>query len=243
MNVQRAGNRASRVGTALVIDDHPLYCDALASALTRVFADSTIRTATTLEAGLDALRSGFAPDLIVLDLKLPDVTGISGFLRLKETVDPVPILINSAMTSPEIVTSLMEAGAAGFVPKDVSIGVLQTAMREVRAGRRYLPMEYRASAGRRPECSRDTSREVGRRIAELTPQQARIMKLICEGMPNKQIAYELSLAEATVKAHITAILRRLDVQNRTQAALLMESATVTDRDRPEQAEARNFLTH
>ncbi|WP_299819163.1 response regulator transcription factor [uncultured Jannaschia sp.] len=243
MNVQSAGSRAGRVGTALVIDDHPLYCDALVSALTRVFADSTIRTATTLEAGLDVLRSGFAPGLIVLDLKLPDVTGISGFLRLKAASDPVPILINSAMTSPEIVASLMEAGAAGFVPKDVSIGVLQTALREVRAGRRYLPMEYRSLAGRKPECARTPAQQVARRIADLTPQQARIMKLICAGMPNKQIAYELSLAEATVKAHITAILRRLDVQNRTQAALLMESATLADRDRPEQAEARNFLTH
>ena len=227
MNAHARSERACRIDAALVIDDHPLYCDALASALGRVYPDCRIGTATTLESALGRLRDGFAPDMVVLDLKLPDVTGISGFLRVKDAVGDVPILVNSALICPDLVASLMEAGAAGFVSKDVSIGVLQDALCAVRAGRRYVPAEYRTE-----DCaSRGRAREigaVGRRIADLTPQQSRIMRLIREGLPNKQIAYELSLAEATVKAHITAILRRLGVRNRTQAALLLESAVLAD---------------
>lgn len=226
MTYHPAGQRPCRVGSALVIDDHPLYAAALESALTQLFAGCDVRTATTLENGLDALRRGFEPDLAILDLKLPDATGISGFLRLRDAAR-MPVLINSAVTTPEVVASLMEAGAAGFVPKDVSISVLTTAICEVRSGRSFVPADY-AGAVEGKRAGAGSLYAVARKIADLTPQQTRIMRLICEGMPNKQIAYELSLAEATVKAHITAILRRLGVHNRTQAALLMEGAALQE---------------
>ena len=225
MNMHSAHRDRSRIASAMVIDDHPLYGEALAQALARAFPDCDIRTATTLRDALDRLAGGFAPDLVVLDLKLPDVTGISGFLRLKDAVGEVPVLVTSALTSAEVVASLMEAGAAGFVPKDLTAEALQSALDEVRGGGRWLPVEYSAALDGHGARTGEL-RAVARRIADLTPQQTRIMKLICAGKPNKQIAYELDLAEATVKAHITAILRRLEVQNRTQAALLMEGATL-----------------
>ncbi|MBL3569627.1 DNA-binding response regulator [Rhodovulum sulfidophilum] len=227
----------------LVVDDHPLYSDALAVALRHAFPDAEIRTATTLAEGLGALGSGFLPDLVMLDLKLPDVAGISGFARLRERLPQVPILVISALTSVEVVTALMDGGAAGFVPKDASIDDLRLALAEIRVGNRYLPLAYRRacrSAMRAPRAA--SAQEIGRRIAELTPQQARIMRLICAGKPNKQIAYELSLAEATVKAHITALLRRLGVQNRTQAAVLIESAAVDVGAGFSEADARAFLS-
>ena len=230
MTYQPAGPRPCRVGSALVIDDHPLYGAALAAALGQVFAGCKVRTATTLGQALDALREGFAPDLVVLDLKLPDVTGLSGFLRLRDEAPEVPVLVNSAITTPDVIDMVMEAGAAGFVPKDVSIGVLTEALCAVRSGQSYLPV----AARRGSEPGKVAAlRDAARRIADLTPQQSRIMKLICEGKPNKLIAYELSLAEATVKAHITAILRRLGVQNRTQAAMMMESASFGAEGAPE----------
>ncbi|ARE39108.1 Transcriptional regulator, LuxR family [Rhodovulum sp. P5] len=234
----------SAVRGVLVIDDHPLYGDALAGALSQVFEGCTIRTATSLQHGLDQLGPDFDPDLVMLDLRLPDVTGISGFLRLRERVPDVPVLVISALSSTEVVEALMDSGAAGFISKDASTEELRTALMIIREGRQYLPPGF-ASVGKR-KVSRDTRapsvQDISQRIADLTPQQARIMKLICAGKPNKQIAYELSLAEATVKAHITALLRRLGVQNRTQAAVLVESANLESAMGLSQSDARAFLS-
>lgn len=234
---------ASRIQSILVIDDHPLYSDALAMALRHVFDGCTIRTATSLGEGVAQLGPEFAPDLVMLDLKLPDVTGISGFLRLRERIPDVPLLVISALTSVEVVHALMEGGAAGFIPKDAETHELKAALLEIRAGGRYLPPAYRSvcrTAARKPRAP--SVQEISQRIAELTPQQARIMKLICAGKPNKQIAHELSLAEATVKAHITALLRRLGVQNRTQAAVLVESASLESGAGLTESDARAFLS-
>ncbi len=233
------GQTTCRFETVLVVDDHPLYSDALASALRHVFAGCRIETATTLGDGLKRLRPGFSPDLVMLDLKLPDVTGISGFLRLRNKMPDTPILVISALASNDVIDVVMEAGAVGFVPKDASTQVLQLALSEVRAGRKFLPQGYHRVT-RAPGNEIDV-RDISTRIAELTPQQTRIMKLICAGKPNKQIAYELSLAEATVKAHITALLRRLGVQNRTQAAVLVESASLESSSQVNDADARAFL--
>lgn len=226
MNSETEGSSPGPVQSVLVIDDHPLYGEALASALRHAFSNCHIETATTLCGGIQVLGPDFRPDLVMLDLKLPDVTGISGFLQLRDRMPDTPILVISALTSPDLVHALMEQGAAGFLPKDCSPQVLSAALCEVSAGRKYLPAAFQRST--RQTALPSDLHEVSRRIAELTPQQTRIMKLICAGKPNKQIAFELSLAEATVKAHITALLRRLGVQNRTQAAVLVESASLDE---------------
>ena len=238
MNAESQGSVPIR--SILVIDDHPLYCDALASTLEHIFEAKTIKTATTLSEGLKLIGARFSPDLVMLDLKLPDVTGISGFLRLKSKIPDVPVLVISALTSVEVIQTLMTAGAAGFIPKDVSAKVLQSALIDVREGRKFLPPGYKQSS--REPTHEPTAQQIAQKIADLTPQQSRIMKLICAGKPNKQIAYELSLAEATVKAHITALLRRLGVQNRTQAAVLVESASLEGAAGISDADARAFLS-
>lgn len=240
MKHERIGQIPSGIRSVLVIDDHPLYSDALASALRHAYQDCKIETATTLGEGLKRLGPDFEPDLVMLDLKLPDVTGISGFLRLRDRMPDTPILVISALTSVEVVHAVMDAGAAGFVPKDASTQALQTALSDVRQGGKYLPQEYQRS--RRDASLAPDVQEVSKKIAELTPQQSRIMKRICAGKPNKQIAYELSLAEATVKAHITALLRRLGVQNRTQAAVLVESASLDAIAQPSELDDRAFLS-
>jgi DNA-binding NarL/FixJ family response regulator len=232
---------AGRIRSVVIVDDHPLYGDALASALRHVFHDCRIETAKSLGEAMDVLQRDAAPDLVMFDLKLPDVTGISGFLSLRDRIPDTPILVISSLTSLDVVQAVMTAGAAGFVPKDASAMVLKTALFDVCAGRKYLPKEYQKAAnadhGRLVDCQ-----QVNQKLADLTPQQTRIMKLICAGKPNKQIAYELSLAEATVKAHITALLRRLGVQNRTQAAVLVESGNMDGMAGGEDADARAFLS-
>ncbi|KAF0674700.1 LuxR C-terminal-related transcriptional regulator [Profundibacterium mesophilum] len=232
----------ARIGSVLVIDDHPLYGEALGIALGEVFPGCEIRTQTTLAGAIAALDEGFSPELIMLDLKLPDVTGISGFQSLRTHVPDVPITVISALTSSEVIEALMAAGAAGFIPKDISSQGLRTALGLVRDGHRYVPPSHHAPPPSKEQGRGPTVAQICDRIADLTPQQARIMKLICAGKPNKQIAYEMSLAEATVKAHITALLRRLGVQNRTQAAVLVENANIELGAGMSDADARSFLS-
>ncbi|MEP3844626.1 MAG: response regulator transcription factor [Paracoccaceae bacterium] len=226
------------LSNVLIVDDHPLYSDALASTLAHGFEDCHIRKAFTLKETFEALDTGFDPDLIMFDLKLPDVCGISGFQELRKRMPNARVLVISSLASAELVQSLLDSGAMGFLPKDASAKTLKYAVTEITSGRRYVPQEYRqGDSGEHDRCVFESNPE----LANLTPQQTRILKLICVGKPNKQIAYELSLAEATVKAHITALLRRLGVRNRTQAVVLVES--VLARAVGNEPEARAFLQH
>lgn len=228
------------IRSILVVDDHPLYCDALASTIERIFDAQTVKKANSLSEALKLVGARFSPDLVMLDLNLPDVTGLSGFLKIKNKMPDVPVLVFSAESSNEIIQALLNAGAAGFVPKEASHHVLTEALVDVREGRKFLPPGFTPS--KRPSGKEMTAQQVAQKIADLTPQQSRIMKLICAGKPNKQIAYEMSLAEATVKAHITALLRRLGVHNRTQAAVLVKSANISDPSEISDADARVLLS-
>ena len=225
MSGTQASGHQLDVKSALVIDDHPLYCDALAMTMESIFNTKKIRTATSLSDALQQLRARYCPDLVMLDLNLPDASGISGFLKIKKKIPDVPVIVTSAMTSDQIVHSVMEAGAAGFIPKDIGRQVFKDAMRDIGEGKIYLPPGYnRAAHLPAPE---DRSVEaISAKIASLSQQQTRILRLICEGKQNKMIAYEMQLAEATVKAHITALLRRLGVRSRTQAALMVREVSI-----------------
>lgn len=226
-----------QVGSVLIVDDHPLYGDALGAALRNEYPGCRIETAQSLRAALKALDDGFRPDLVMFDLKLPDVRGISGFLSLRERMPDLPILVISSLTSTDVVHALMDKGAAGFLPKDACSDVLRKVVGSIVAGERYVPTAYQKAEDTLPSEGAGT----GTKLDELTPQQQKIMRLICSGKANKQIAYELCLAEATVKAHITALLRRLGVQNRTQAAMMMESSLASGQTTDPDALA--FLTH
>lgn len=216
--------QAMPVRSALVVDDHPLYCDALASMMESVFRIRKVRKAASLGEALQVLRDRFTPDIVMLDLNLPDVSGLSGFMKIKDRAQDVPVVVISAITSPEVIQSVMAAGAAGFIPKDLGRETLRAAMLDICDGKTYLPPEYSDDARRAPQ---DTAvADISRRIAGLSQQQSRILALICKGKPNKLIAYEMDLAEATVKAHITTLLRRLGVRNRTQAALLVREVSI-----------------
>lgn len=214
------------INLTLVVDDHPLYCDAMAASLSTAFQMQQVKTVNSLKEAYAFLDEGHVPDLVMLDLGLPDATGLSGFLSLKDILPDVPILVISADSSDETIQTLMKAGATGFVPKDAPRHVIADALEKVQEGAIYLPPNFCPAETSKDAQSIDIC-EISKRISRLTPQQSRIMNLICAGKPNKLIAYELSVAEGTVKAHITALLRRLGVSNRTQAAVLVSSVMST----------------
>ena len=206
------------IGWALVVDDHPLFCEALELTLKSVAAFSAVKTANCLEAALIALQGVDAPALVILDLNLPDVNGLDGLIRLKRHADKTPVIIVSSMTDNAIISGAIVAGAAGFVPKHSPRAVFKEAIEHIERGKVYKPAGYVESSNTN---ERD---ETVSRLSSLTNQQARILELICEGKLNKQIAFDLTIAETTVKAHVTAIMRKLGVQSRTQAVLVAQDA-------------------
>ncbi|PTX54679.1 LuxR family two component transcriptional regulator [Litoreibacter ponti] len=205
-------------GWALVVDDHPLFCDALELTLRSIADFSAIRTADCLEDALKQLEEDNAPSIILLDLNLPDVSGLDGLIRLKRQAAQTPVIIVSSMTDNSIISGAIVAGASGFVPKHSPRAVFKEAIERIERGEIFKPAGYVESS---TTSERD---ETMSRLSSLTNQQARILDLICEGKLNKQIAFDLTIAETTVKAHVTAIMRKLGVQSRTQAVLVAQDA-------------------
>jgi DNA-binding NarL/FixJ family response regulator len=210
---------APAFGHALVIDDHPLFCDALALTLRGLMGVERVETANALTPALARLEGGARPDVVLLDLDLPDVEGLEGLLRLRAVAPDVPVLVVTSMTDPRLIEAALAAGAAGFVPKHSGREAFRTAFDRLRAGERALPEGWEPPTG-----PGDPAADAVGRLAQLTRQQARILELLCQGRLNKQIAWELAIAETTVKAHVTAIMRKLGVQSRTQAVLLAQSS-------------------
>lgn len=205
---------------ALVIDDHPLFCDALVLTLRSICAECEVATAASLADGLALIETGTAPDIALLDLNLPDVNGLDGLLRLRSALGgKCPVIVVSSMADNRMIAKALSAGAAGFVPKHSQKSEFHRALVAIRAGETYTPEGFVPDAP--GTSSQDDAVE---RLATLTNQQARILQLICEGKLNKQIAYDLTIAETTVKAHVTAIMRKLGVQSRTQAVLVAQEA-------------------
>lgn len=221
MSNEDQGEALRNIRSVLVVDDHPLYCDALAGALARICAPERIETASSMA---EVLAAPGRPDLVLLDLRLPDVQGLSGFIELRATMPDVPIVVISAEADDAVIANVRALGGAGFIRKDAPRDALQAALAQVAEGGKSFPPGIAAVASGPSEDP--PTADLARRLADLTPQQTRILRLICDGKPNKQIAYELSLAEATVKAHVTALLRRLGVRNRTQAALLVQGLSL-----------------
>ena len=213
--------RAQTPTSALVVDDHPLFCDALTLTLQSIADFDTVRTAGTLEAAMSALEEQ-PSDLIILDLNLPDVNGLDGLVRLRHSAPRSAILIASSMADNRMICHALKAGADGFVPKHSQRAVFRRAIEALETGRTFVPDGYID-----PEGGNDgdgTPGDAIGRLASLTNQQSRILSLICEGKLNKQIAFDLSIAETTVKAHVTAIMRKLGVHSRTQAVLIAQEA-------------------
>ncbi len=212
-----------RIQKALIIDDHPLFCDALSMTLRAFVGIAEVETADSLQTALKRLDEGARPDVILLDLNLPDVDGMEGLVQVRQTARQVPILVVSSLADARVISAALRAGAAGFVPKHSAREVFRAAFEAIAEGRRFTPESYVLSAD--GEVAPTPHEDAVARLSLLTRQQTRILQLICEGRLNKQIAYDLSIAETTVKAHVTAIMRKLGVQSRTQAVLLAKQVS------------------
>ena len=203
---------------ALVIDDHPMFCDALELTLGSICDFSAIKSTNSIAEATALIEENAPPSLVVLDLNLPDVKGFDGLTRILALVSKCPLVVVSSVTDNKVITSALKIGASGFVPKHSPRAVFKAAIDTIQSGRVYVPDNFLAS-----ELSNEQSQALDA-LSTLTAQQARILDLISQGLLNKQIAHELSIAEATVKAHVTAIMRKLGVNNRTQAVLVAKDA-------------------
>ncbi|WP_284178147.1 response regulator transcription factor [Rhabdaerophilum sp. SD176] len=201
-------------GTIIVADDHPLFRGALKQALSGIFAELSVIEAGTLEETVQALSGQGDIDLVLLDLKMPGVSGFSGLTFLRSQHPAVPIIVVSGVDDSATIRTCMEFGAAGYIPKTTPIEVMNKAIRMVLTGGTWTPPDIPLG-----ELADKETGDLIRRLASLTPQQMRVLTMLSEGLLNKQIAYELSVSEATVKAHVSAILMKLGVESRTQAVI------------------------
>lgn len=200
----------------LIADDHPLFREALRGAISRVLPDTEIREAADAD-GLYALVEALPDaDLLLLDLNMPGVQGMSALVHLRARYPQLPIVMVSAREEPALMRRVLDHGALGFIPKSTDSAGIGEALLQVLDGECWAP----ANVLQAPRVTDDEERETARRISELTPQQFRVLQMVSTGLLNKQIAWELGVSEATIKAHMTAIMRKLGASNRTQAVLL-----------------------
>ncbi|KMS55110.1 transcriptional regulator [Novosphingobium barchaimii LL02] len=198
----------------LIVDDHSLVRDGLRSIFDDVFPACIILEADSLQTALQALDAEGEVDLVLLDLNIPDVSYLSGLEALRSRFPATPVVMVSGMTDRNVVRDALAAGAAGFVPKSLKRAAIVDALQQVLSGEIYMPDL--------PGHERQAAEEdlIRARIDTLTPQQRVVLGHLVAGLLNKQVAYELNVSMTTVKAHVSAILQKMDVFSRTQAVIM-----------------------
>jgi DNA-binding NarL/FixJ family response regulator len=198
----------------VIADDHPLFRGALREAVSGLLERVDIAEAGTFNEVAELLDRGGEVDLILLDLRMPGVRGFSGLLYLRAQYPSVPVIVVSANDDPAAIRRCMDFGASGFIPKTLGVEAMRAAISRILNGGVWAPPDVDLSAGSDAETA-----ALMARMATLTPQQVRVLMMLSEGLLNKQIAFQLGVSEATVKAHVSAILQKLGVESRTQAVI------------------------
>ena len=199
----------------IIADDHPLFRQALLETLKERMSSTQWLQAETVEELDKVLISDSDADLLLLDLNIPGAHGFNTLIHVRQHFPQIPVVVVSAYEDIDTITQAMTYGAAGFIPKSTDVANIFAAINKVLSGELWTPEEFIKAN------QQDSKALVAKRIASLTQQQYKILLMFAEGLLNKQIAYDLNVSEATIKAHATAIFRKLDVRNRTQAVIVL----------------------
>jgi DNA-binding NarL/FixJ family response regulator len=211
----------------IIADDHPLFRDALKQTLASALPGTSITEAGSVEKLLEVLSQNASADLVLLDLKMPgergaaSLSGLTGLMYLRSQHPSIPVVIVSASDNPSMIRRCLNLGASGFISKSLPVEEIRTAVKTVLEGGVWFPSDVQRDAG-------GELAELSARLATLTPQQVRVLSMLGQGLLNKQIAFELSVSEATVKAHVSAILQKLGVDSRTQAVIAVNRIATVD---------------
>jgi DNA-binding NarL/FixJ family response regulator len=208
--------------TFIVADDHPLFRDALIHAIGNCVENARIVEADSLDSLQAVVEDNADADLLFLDLNMPGVSGFSALAYIRNNHASLPTVIVSAMDEPGVIRRAIQHGASGFIPKSSPIATIEDGIKAVLDGEVWLPsgIELRDSGLSGDEV------DVAESVSTLTPHQFRVLMMLSEGLLNKQIAYQLGVSEATIKAHVTAIFRKMSVNNRTQAVLAVQQLKI-----------------
>ena len=207
----------SDVQRVLIADDHPLIRDGLRSVASVAFDNCELFEASSLDELFALVEQEGDFDLVLLDLQMPGANGFSGLEALRSRHPALPVAIVSAASDQRLVQDCLARGASGFIPKSLKRSAIVDALRLIMAGGIF-------TSEPEPETADPALAELRGRIASLTPQQTKVLGLVADGLLNKQVAYALGVEIRTVKAHVSAILSKLNVSTRTQAAILAKRA-------------------
>jgi len=206
----------------IIADDHPLFRHALLETLKAQMATTSWLEAETVESLNTTLHDNTDADLLLLDLNIPGAHGFNTLIHVRQHFPQIPVVVVSGYDDTDTVNKAMSYGAAGFVPKSTPVETILEAITQVYAGELWTPPNLDSSS------QQPSKSDVAERIASLTQQQYKILMMFAEGLLNKQIAYELNVSEATIKAHATAIFRKLNVRNRTQAVITLNELDLSE---------------
>ena len=218
--------------TILVADDHPLFREALKGAVSKLLPDARLVESDRADALFASADDHPEADLVLLDLNMPGAHGFSALVHLRAMQPQLPVVVVSAREEASVVRRALEHGAAGFIPKSAGPAVIREAIAAVLEGGHWAPEAAQGAEGLAPE-----EAQIAGRLRELTPQQFKVLGMLGSGLLNKQIAHALGVSEATVKAHMTAILRKLGASNRTQAVLMAGRLAVDPGSEPAPSDA------
>ena len=209
--------------TFIVADDHPLFREALIHAIGNCVEDADIIEADSLDTLQTVVESNPEADLLLLDLNMPGVSGFSALAYIRSKHESLPTVIVSAMDDPAVIRRSIQHGASGFIPKSSAISTLEKGIRAVLDGEVWIPEGIDLQDDRLGS----EEAEIAAALSSLTPHQFRVLMMLGEGLLNKQIAFQLGVSEATIKAHVTAVLRKMKVNNRTQAVLAVQQLRIS----------------
>lgn len=209
----------------LIADDHPLFREALHGLVAKLYPATAIYEAESISSLYSLVEDRPNADLLLLDLNMPGATGYSALVHLRAQQPQLPIVIISAHEDPVLIRRALDHGAMGFIPKSVDSKTLSLALQDILMGNIWLPDNLVIAAS----ALGSEEQEAANLLRELTPQQFRVLQMVSTGQLNKQIAHELNVSEATIKTHMTAILRKLGATNRTQAVLIANQLLLHDK--------------